>query len=91
MNVGGADGVPLAARGGDRETAQQDLEEDFRTLDYRLALQSHRLSSACCRATTIPGHPLRTSAMGPIADQKSVGDVTAAFVPIVLQKSGNAG
>jgi hypothetical protein len=37
MNVGGADGVPLAARGGDRETAQQDLEEDFRTLDYRLA------------------------------------------------------
>ena len=28
MNVGGADGVPLAARGRDRETAQQDLEEE---------------------------------------------------------------
>jgi hypothetical protein len=28
MNVGGADGVPLAAMGRDRETAQQDLEEE---------------------------------------------------------------
>ena len=34
---------PSRRGGGDRETAQQDLEEDFRTLDYRLALQSHRL------------------------------------------------